>query len=72
MTKERASAPAANVINLMDGLRRSIAGKPTPAPKKQRKRVEGQREMLLPITGRKEEGKKAAVRGGGSKQQKAG
>jgi DNA end-binding protein Ku len=53
-----------NVINLMDALRRSVAnGTSTPAKtqaakapaaKKGKKRVEGQREMLLPITGKKE------------------
>jgi DNA end-binding protein Ku len=58
-TKEREPA---NVINLMDALRRSVQGeRQTPAavrpkqaaaqPKKGRKRIEGQREMLLPIKG---------------------
>lgn len=59
-----------NVINLMDALKRSLAGgKQAAAPadkaakgtaakgKKPKKRVEGQREMLLPITG---SGKRAA------------
>jgi DNA end-binding protein Ku len=55
-----------NVINLMDALRQSLKGgksAPTPAKaapakgKKSRKRVEGQREMLFPI-----EGKKAAAK----------
>ncbi|WP_454630191.1 non-homologous end joining protein Ku [Bradyrhizobium cenepequi] len=46
-----------NVINLMDALKRSLANeKQAPAPakakgKKPKKRVEGQREMLLPIAG---------------------
>ena len=44
-----------NVINLMDALKRSLASeKPSPVPakaKKPKKRIEGQREMLLPITG---------------------
>ncbi|WP_316187460.1 MULTISPECIES: Ku protein [unclassified Bradyrhizobium] len=61
-----------NVINLMDALKRSLASEgdkaPTagaPAPKakakKPKKRVEGQREMLLPISGKKakDEPKKA-------------
>jgi len=70
------AAPAAhNVVNLMDALRRSIAEErkaPAPAPaKKPRKRMEGQREMLLPIAGKggaKEQAKKpASVR-----QRKAG
>jgi DNA end-binding protein Ku len=44
-----------NVINLMGALRRSVqAGRPaTPAQqKKGRKRIEGQKEMLLPIEGK--------------------
>ena len=43
-----------NVANLMDALRRSIAeekASSTP-PKKGRKRIEGQGEMLLPIAGK--------------------
>ncbi len=51
-----------NVINLMDALRQSLKGgksapaaaKETPAKgKKPKKRVEGQREMLFPIAGKK-------------------
>ncbi|HEY4856447.1 MAG TPA: Ku protein, partial [Xanthobacteraceae bacterium] len=51
-----------NVISLMDALRRSVqAAGPAPAQtKKGRKRVEGQREMLLPIAGKQAAvGKKA-------------
>jgi DNA end-binding protein Ku len=59
-----------NVINLMDALKRSLADtkvetEEAPAAKtkakKPKKRVEGQREMLLPIAGKKakEEAKKA-------------
>ena len=50
-----------NVINLMDALRRSAgasstAAKVTAKPsKKSKKRIEGQREMLLPITGKRKE-----------------
>jgi DNA end-binding protein Ku len=46
-----------NVINLMDALKKSLANEKQTAPaakakgKKPKKRVEGQREMLLPITG---------------------
>jgi DNA end-binding protein Ku len=46
-----------NVINLMDALKRSLASEKQAAPaakaggKKPKKRVEGQREMLLPISG---------------------
>src|SRR6202044_591928 len=56
-----------NVINLMDALKRSLASEKQPAPpakakgKKPRKAVAGQREMLLPISGKrpKEAPKKA-------------
>lgn len=53
---ERPKEPArTNVVNLMDALRRSIAEekKPPTKTKKGRKRIAGQREMLLPITGDK-------------------
>jgi DNA end-binding protein Ku len=52
-----------NVISLMDALKRSLssegqapaasASQTKPRAKKPKKRVEGQREMLLPISGRK-------------------
>jgi DNA end-binding protein Ku len=53
-----------NVISLMDALKRSISGKPAPATKpaaaakpakgkKPRKAAAGQREMLLPISGKR-------------------
>ena len=60
--REPATARPQNVVNLMDALRRSIAEeKRAPAaPKKGRKRVEGQTEMLLPIAGKK--GKETAVK----------
>jgi DNA end-binding protein Ku len=60
--REDAAARAPNVVNLMDALRRSIAQeKRAPAtPKKGRKRIEGQAEMLLPIAGKK--GKQTAVK----------
>jgi DNA end-binding protein Ku len=56
-----------NVISLMDALKRSLtsegASAPTTKPKagkRPKKRIEGQREMLLPISGKrpKEEAKK--------------
>jgi DNA end-binding protein Ku len=58
---ETRSAPAANVINLMDALRRSIEGEPTLGPKTQKKPAEGQRERR-PIAGKvnKEEKKSGA------------
>jgi DNA end-binding protein Ku len=58
------TAPKAsgNVINLMDALKKSLASEKQAAPTakakgKRSKRVEGQREMLLPIAG---SGKRAA------------
>jgi DNA end-binding protein Ku len=52
--KGKASDPPRNVINLMDALKKSIADKGArPQAKKGKKRIEGQREMLLPITGKK-------------------
>ena len=75
-----------NVVNLMDALRQSIAaGRRTPAaekasskaekaaPKKGKKQVAGQREMLLPIEGKKtKEVKKPAAKPAAGKQRKAG
>jgi DNA end-binding protein Ku len=59
-----------NVINLMDALKRSLANERQTSPpaskvkgKKPKKRIEGQREMLLPISGKraaKEEAKSQA------------
>ena len=46
-----------NVINLMDALKKSLAAdksaRPQAQPKRGKKRIEGQREMLLPIAGKK-------------------
>jgi DNA end-binding protein Ku len=57
----KAPKSSGNVINLMDALKRSLASEKSSAPpaktKKAKKRVEGQREMLLPISGG---GKRAA------------
>jgi DNA end-binding protein Ku len=84
INKKRSGAPIAaratpksggNVINLMDALKKSLAGEKDAAPaakaakettketvkaKKPKKRVEGQREMLLPISGKG--GKDAAAK----------
>ena len=72
----RSSAPK-NVINLMDALRRSVQGtdksgdkgKPekaapekTKKAEKGKKRAEGQREMLLPIAGKKKEAAKETAK----------
>ncbi|WP_316168740.1 MULTISPECIES: Ku protein [unclassified Bradyrhizobium] len=67
ITAKAAPKTRGNVINLMDALKRSLAGtdqaaavaapKETPVAKSKakrtKKRVEGQREMLLPISGKK-------------------
>jgi DNA end-binding protein Ku len=50
---------ADNVVNLMDALKKSIAGE-APTGKKPRKASAGQKEMLLPIEGKKRAAKKAA------------
>ena len=65
VTAKAAPKTAGNVINLMDALKRSLASEQQSAPpakgKKSRKTAAGQREMLLPISGKrtKEESKKA-------------
>jgi DNA end-binding protein Ku len=55
LSREHAAPQPQNVVNLMDALRRSIAQEQTASapPKKGRKRIKGQAEMLLPISGRK-------------------
>src|ERR1700726_1642214 len=66
-TAKAAPKSSGNVINLMDALKRSLASEKQSAPlakakdKKPRKAVAGQREMLLPISGKraKEAPKKA-------------
>jgi DNA end-binding protein Ku len=71
--KEQAAAPR-NVINLMDALRRSVEAERGAAPaqgKKSRKRVEGQREMLLPIEGGERAPQRAAAKKSGARR-KAG
>ena len=53
VSREHAAPRPQNVTNLMDALRRSIAEEKVSStpPKKGRKRIEGQGEMLLPIAG---------------------
>jgi DNA end-binding protein Ku len=68
---ERPREPArTNVVNLMEALRQSVkaaGGKQasaTRAPsKKGKKRIEGQREMLLPIPGKKDKENRGQVYG---------
>ena len=58
---ERPKEPQrSNVVDLMDALKKSVAADKSTRPeaKKSKKRIEGQREMLLPISGKK--GKEAA------------
>ena len=65
VTAKAAPKTGGNVINLMDALKRSLASEQQSAPpakaKKSREAAAGQREMLLPISGKraKEEPKKA-------------
>lgn len=72
--KGKVSEPPRNVINLMDALKKSVASDKgaRPQAKKGKKRIEGQREMLLPIAGKK--GKEAAkpIARGATRQRKAG
>ena len=55
VSREHAAPRPQNVVNLMDALRRSIAQDKAASapPKKGRKRIQGQSEMLLPISGKK-------------------
>ena len=55
VSREHAAPRPQNVVNLMDALRRSIAQEKAASapPKKGRKRIEGQGEMLLSIPGKK-------------------
>jgi DNA end-binding protein Ku len=56
VSREQATPRPQNVVNLMDALRRSITEEQaaTAPQKKGRKRTEGQSEMLLPISGKKD------------------
>ena len=55
LPKGEASEPLRNVINLIDALRRRVVSEKIERPqaKKGKKRIEAQREMLLPIPGKK-------------------
>ena len=63
---------ADNVVNLMDALRQSISGEASSKGKKPRKAVAGQKEMLLPIEGKRRTEKKAAKPERTSSRRKAG
>jgi DNA end-binding protein Ku len=75
---ERPEEPArSNVVNLMDALRQSVKAERgetrKPQAKKSKKRIEGQREMLLPIAGKKDkESATKSVARSGAKHRKAG
>src|ERR1700688_4384632 len=63
-----------NVVDLMEALRRSVGGaepaKPSKASKKPRKAASGQKEMLMPIEGKKA-AKETAAKKPASKQRKS-
>jgi DNA end-binding protein Ku len=72
--KHKEVAAPRNVINLMDALRKSVEAERGAAPaaaKKGRKRIEGQREMLLPIEGGERAPQRAAAKKPGARR-KAG
>jgi DNA end-binding protein Ku len=76
---QKVSATAPNVVSLMDALRRSLAeGTDSKAPaskaraNKGRKRIAGQGEMLLPISGKKAKEEAKPVARSGARQKKAG
>lgn len=61
-----------NVVDLMDALKKSLAGEPQATGKKPRKASVGQKEMLLPIEGKKPAAKKAVKAERGTGRRKAG
>ena len=61
-----------NVVDLMDALKRSIASEAPAKGKKPRKATAGQKEMLLPIEGKKPAAKKAAKSDRSAGRRKAG
>ncbi len=68
----RARPSGGNVVDLMDALRKSIAGEAPAKGKKPRKAAAGQKEMLLPIEGKKPAEKKAAKPERSIRRRKAG
>jgi DNA end-binding protein Ku len=80
--EQPAAASRSNVINLMDALRQSVKAETggggrqatRASAKKAKKRVEGQREMLLPIAGKKSKEKETAAKPAraGARHRKAG
>jgi DNA end-binding protein Ku len=73
--KGKAVEPPRNVINLMDALKKSLAadkGARSLQAKKGKKRIEGQREMLLPIAGKKGKETAKPVARTAARQKRAG
>jgi hypothetical protein len=68
----RARPSGGNVVDLMDALKKSIASEASAKGKKPRKAAAGQKEMLLPIEGRKPAEKKAAKPERSVRRRKAG
>jgi DNA end-binding protein Ku len=61
-----------NVVDLMDALKRSITNEAVPKGKKPRKASAGQKEMLLPIEGKRRVEKKKAAKPERSAKRKTG
>jgi len=61
-----------NVVDLMDALKKSIAGETSTKGKKARKASAGHKEMLLPIEGKRGAEKKVAKPARSSGRRKAG
>jgi len=72
--KGKAVEPPRNVINLMDALKKSLAADKgaRPQAKKGKKRIEGQREMLLPIAGKRGKDVAKPVARTAARQKRAG
>jgi DNA end-binding protein Ku len=72
LPKGQAKMPSRNVVNLMDALKQSLAVQKKSAPKS-KKRIPGQGEMLLPISGKKgKEGAEKPAAKAASRQKRAG
>jgi DNA end-binding protein Ku len=61
-----------NVVDLMDALKKSLASEATPKGKRPRKASAGQKEMLLPIEGKRVAEKKKAAKPERATKRKAG
>lgn len=61
-----------NVVDLMDALKKGLATEAAPQGKKPRKAAAGQKEMLLPIEGKRPAAKKAAKAERSTKRRKTG